>query len=255
MKSVLEVYSEIAKSNPPWTPDEEKAFVKKWWRKDREHFVNEAMKHNLGIVFKAMQKVAFNPKSEDVFQRAVSALVEALRKFKPSKGYKISTWVSNPVRWAIQQFQNPYNHQGSIRDEIASLNHRYGKKMSVVSIDAKVGGEDGDGSTTVGDLITDANVNTDYLAGTSVGVRDSRVEDERASDIKSGVAALLVHLPKVLTKKELYVVKRMLNGKNMSEISVELKLSRMRISQISASAFDKIRNSRYGVKLRGLVKA
>jgi RNA polymerase sigma factor (sigma-70 family) len=250
MKSVLEVYSEISKANPPWTPDEERAFVKKWWRKDREHFVNEAMKHNLGLVFKAMQKVAFNPKSEDVFQRAVSALVESLRKFKPSKGYRISTWVSNPVRWAIQQFQNPYNHQGSIRDEITSLNNRYGSKMSVVSIDAKVGGDDGDGDT-VGDLITDSNISTNYLVG--ICKTSTSSDEEKAGDIQAGVSEMLAYMPKVLTKNELYVIKRMLRGKNMSEISVELKLSRMRISQITAKAFEKIRRSKFGRKLKGLV--
>lgn len=251
MKSVLEVYSEISKANPKWTAEEEKAFIKKWWRKDREHFVNEAMKHNIGLVFDIMNKVAFNKNSEDVFQRAITALVEALRKFKPSKGYKISTWVSNPVRWAIMQFQNPYNHQGSVRDEIQSLNYRYGRKMSVVSVDAQVKGDEGEGDT-IGDLISEGNVHTDYLFG--VCSKRTRSEADSEADIKSGVAEMLAYIPKVLTKQELHVIKRMLRGKNMTEISVELKLSRMRISQITAKAFEKIRKCRIGKKLKGLVK-
>ena len=251
MKTVMEVYSEISKTNPKWSSEEEKAFIKKWWRKDREYFVNEAMKHNLGLVFKLMQKFAFNPKSEDVFQKAVVALVEALRKFKPKKNVKISTWVTNPVKWAIQQYQNPYNHQGSITDEIQSLNHRYGRKMSVVSIDAKVGGEDSDGTTTLGDVISEKNVNADWLHGSTFATRS---EIEKEQDIKDGVVGMMKYIPKLLTKQELFVVKRMLAGKNMTEISIELKLSRMRISQITAKAFEKIRNSRLASRLRGLVK-
>ena len=65
---------------------------------------------------------------------------------------------------------------------------------------------------------------------------------------------MMKYIPKLLTKQELFVVKRMLAGKNMTEISIELKLSRMRISQITAKAFEKIRNSRLASRLRGLVK-
>lgn len=251
MKSVLEVYSEISKANPKWTAEEERAFIKKWWRKDREYFVNEALKHNLGLVFDMMNKVAFDKNSEDVFQKAVTALVEALRKFKPSKGNKISTWVSNPVRWAIMQHQNPYNHQGSILDEITSLNHRYGRDMSVVSIDAKVK-RDGDDGDTIGDLISENNVHANYCL--SVYSRRTRSEVEKESEIKDGVKEMLAYMPKLLTKQELYVIKRMLCGKNMSEISVELNLSRMRISQISAKAFDKLRRCKISRKLKGLVE-
>ena len=252
MKTVLEVYEEISKANPKWSAEEEKAFIKKWWRKDRNHFVNEAVKHNLGLVFNLMQKVAFNPRNEDVFQKALSALVDALRKFKPSKGYKISTWVTKPVRWAIMQYQNPYNHQGSITDEITSLNYRYGRKMSVVSIDKCIGGHGEDGDTTVGEVISEKNVHADWLFGVCKTVT---VEDrEKENDIRDGVDKMLAYMPKILTKQELFVIKRMLAGKNMTEISTELKLSRMRISQISARAFEKIRRCKMASQLHALVK-
>lgn len=251
MKSVIEVYSEISKENPPWTPEEEKEFIDKWWQKDREHFVNEALKHNLGIVFKSMQKVAFNPKNEDAFQKAVIALADALRRFNPDKKMKISTWVTNPVRWAIQQFQNPYNHQGSICDEIVSLNNRYGMKMSVVSIDAKVKDGDGDGDT-VGELLTDTDINNDFL----FGIYREAVQDEidKNVDMKESVAEMLAYMPRIMTKNEQYVINRILKGKNMSDISLELKLSRMRVGQIASKAFEKIRRSKFGKRLKGLVE-
>ena len=36
MKSVIDVYGDIAKNNPPWTPEEEIEFTKKWFNKDRD---------------------------------------------------------------------------------------------------------------------------------------------------------------------------------------------------------------------------
>ena len=251
MKSIIDVYSEIYKSNPKWSAEEERKFIEQWWEKDREHFVNEAMKHNLGIVFESVQKLSFKNDIEDVFQKGVIALVDSLRRYKPSKGYRISTWVTSPVRWAIMQHQNPYNHQGSINDEITSLNYKYGSKMSVVSIDSKVGGEDGDGDT-IGDMITEENVSKNYP--TSFCKSHIQADLDKDIDISDGVSEMLDYIPKLLTYQELDVIKRMLNGKNMTEISVELNLSRMRISQISAKAFDKIRRCKISKKLKGLVE-
>ena len=176
MKSVIEVYSDIAAENPKWTPDEERAFIKscvtktgKWRNKSR--FVNEAFKHNLGLVFSIVQKTAF-VKTEDVVQKGMIALVESLKKFDPNKGIRISTWVANPIRWAVQQHQHTYSKDKPIADEIASLNQRYNLHMRVVSVDASVKAGD-DESETFGNLISEANINPDYanLRGVSESLR------------------------------------------------------------------------------------
>ena len=137
LKSVVDVYSNIAKSNPPWTSEEEREFVNSCttktgkWRSNamKDRFVNEAMKHNLGLVFKIVNKMAFN-KNEDVLQKAVIGMVGALKKYDPKKKGKISTWITNPIRWAIMQHQNAYAKSGTIAEEISALNHKFKFKQN-----------------------------------------------------------------------------------------------------------------------------
>lgn len=240
------------RTNPPWTEKEELEFIEKWWSVDREYFINEAMKHNLGIVFEAIQKVSYKHDLEDIFQKGVSELVAALRKYNPEKGVKISTWVTNPVRWAIMKHQNPYNHQGSIADEIQALNHRYGTKLSVVSTDDRVNtGDASSESETVGNMISSENVCSRYFNLKGLSKWES---EQRELDYRNVVEEIFEFMPSILTEKEQYVVRRTFDGKNMTEISSELKLSRMRVSQITANAFAKIRNCKISRKLKELFR-
>jgi DNA-directed RNA polymerase specialized sigma subunit len=68
------------------------------------------------------------------------------------------------------------------------------------------------------------------------------------------VENMVKKLPKLLNKKEIYVIKGILKGKTQTDISVELKLSKVRISQLQASAFQKIRNSPMAGYLKKLIK-
>lgn len=256
VKSVIDVYSEIAKSNPTWTAQEEAEFMKSCttktgkWRSNamKDRFVNEALKHNLGLVFKLVNKLAFN-KNDDVFQKAVIGMVEALKKYDPKRKGKISTWITNPIRWAIMQHQNAYAKSGTVAEEISALNHKFQMNMSVISIDAPIGGEDN--NDTIANIISDTTLDRDYIIE-----RNFKSDDELnlEMDMAKAVGDLMKKLPKFLNKKELYVVKGVLKGKTQTDISVELHLSKVRISQLQASAFEKIRNSPMASYLRKLVK-
>ena len=255
--SVIDVYSDMAKSNPPWTPEEEKAFVGSCitktgkWRSNavKEKFVNEALKHNLGLVFKLVDKLAFN-KGEDVFQKALIGMVGALRKYDPNKGYKISTWITNPIRWAIMQHQNAYAKSGTVADELSALNHKYKMQMQVVSMDSPVNGEME--KETLGSIITIKNLDCNYIIS-----RDFKTDADHMdnSAVVEAVTNMVKKLPNILNKKEEYVIKGVLDGKTLTDISVELRLSKVRISQIQASAFQKIRNSPIGNSLKEYIKS
>ena len=256
IKSVIEVYSDIAKSNPPWTSKEETDFVKSCttktgkWRSNsaKDKFINEALKHNLSLVFKIINKLAFN-KNEDVFQKALMGMVEALKKYDPKKGYKISTWITNPIRWAIMQHQNPYAKSGSIYDEISALNHKFSMNMSVVSIDTPIGGDEQ--NDTIGNIISAKNIDANYVIEHAIKDLD---ESQMESDLAVAVGEMVKKLPKFLNKKEIHVIKGILKGKSQTDISVELHLSKVRISQLQASAFQKIRNSPMARYLKNLLK-
>ena len=256
----MEVYSTIAKQNPAWTAEQETEFIRscttrtgKWKSKAmKDKFVSEAVKRNMGLVFKLINRYAFDKSSEDLMQRVLVAVSESLKKFDPSSGYKISTWIQQPIVWAIKQTQtNTYDRGRSIHDEVVALNRKYNFHMSVVSVDATVSTHDeGSNGDTIGNLISTQNVAIDYLAARSFRTND---DDIRDGEVKAGLDALMVILPKILNKKEVRVVKYMLKGLNQTQIATKLKVTRMRISQISAKAFEKIRNSKYGNRLKGLL--
>lgn len=255
-KSIIDVYSQISKANPVWTREEEESVVKKLCNKENmDKFVNEAMKHNLGIVFKAMEKTIVKRHNEDIFQKAVIAMVDALRKFDPNRGVRISTWVTQPVYWAIQQAQNSSNHEGSIAEELVSLNIKSKKNktlkhkhdFSVVSIDTPLS-SDGDSNETLANMITINSVNVDYS-------QKLLTDDERCrkNDIVDGVNELVKNMGSFLSQKEEIVVRGILNGSNLAQIAVEMNLSRVRISQLCRGAMDKIRNSKFAPHLKGLL--
>ena len=256
VKSVIDVYSDIAKSNPTWSTEEEREFIDSCttkagaWRSNamKERFVNEAMKHNLGLVFKLVNKLAFN-KNEDVLQKAVIGMVEALKKYDPKRKGKISTWITNPIRWAIMQHQNAYAKSGTLVEEISALNHKFRMNMSVVSIDSPIGGdEDND---TIADVISSRSLDKNYVIE-----RDFKTEDELKLeiDLAHAVKEMMVNLPNWLNEREIYVVKEVFNGKTLTDISIKLHLSKVRISQLQASAFEKIRSSPMAGYLKRLLK-
>ena len=245
----------MAKSNPPWTSCEERKFIEscttrngKWKSADaKNRFVNEAMKRNLALVFSIYNKMAFN-KDEDTLQRAVIGMVDALRKYDPSKKHKISTWITNPIRWAIMQHQSAYGKNNTIMEEIYALNYKMGLKMSVVSLDAHIC-EDGD--ETIKDIISANNLDLHYLA--KCKIKDSK-ERELEVEISDAMHELAAVMHTFLNKKEMYVINGLLKGRTQTDISKELHLSKVRISQIQASAFEKIRNSSMAKYLSNLVK-
>ena len=175
---------------------------------------------------------------------------EALKKYDPSSGNKISTWIQQPIIWAIRQTQHTYYKGNDIHDQIAALNRRHNLQMSVVSVDATVGNDEKDSNDTIGNFISHDNVSADYIAARGIKTMD---EEWRETEIKSEVTDLIAKLPKILNKKEVRVVKYLLKGLSMADISVKLNLTRMRISQISAKAFEKIRRSSVGRRLKGLI--
>ena len=257
MKSVVEVYSELASKNPPWTANEEADFIRSCSTEDgkwinsaaKDRFVNEALKHNLNLVFNLVNKHSIKKNNEDIIQKAVIALAESLKKFDPASGNKISTWIQRPILWVIKHTQHTYYKGNDFPEQIAALNRRYNLKMSVVSVDAATGNQDGE-NDTYGNLISTDNISPDYIIDRGIKTTDDEVRDR---EIHSGVNEMLSGISSLLNKKEEYVIRGLLKGKNMSEISVELKLSRMRISQISANAFEKIRNSEIGKRIKGLL--
>ena len=214
--------------------------------------VAEALKRNIGLVFSLVNQFCFNAQNEDIVQLAMVSLADALKKWDPKRGLKISTWVRNPIKWAILRAQGAYAKTGTIAEEIAAKNHRFGRKWSVVAMDAELAGKEGDGGETIANLITPTSVAPDYINAHSIKTREEEIHD---NDVRSGVKELMDSMGDYLSKKEIKVIMGIFNGHSLAEIGVKMKLSRMRISQISRDAFAKIKKSPLGDRLHALVKA
>ena len=244
MKRVSEIYSEMAKAYPPWSDEEEREFIQSCitptgeWR-DKEHFVTEAMKHNMNLVFSLVRKFSFKTNEDDVFQCAVIAMVNSLKKFNPNKGYKISTWITNPIIWAIKRERTGSAEACTIAEEIKHKKHY----SSVCSIDDAA-------FEGISDSISTSNVDINYLILN--GMKPHR-EEQASLEVKLGIEELMLEIHNILSEKEIFVVKGLLLGRKQNDISMEMNISRMRVSQLSASAFKKIRKSKLGRNLFELI--
>ena len=249
MKSVIETYMDIAQHNPEWTDEEERNAIEKWYFTDKEKFVNEAFKHNIKLVLDIVGKHSFANK-EDAIQNGMSALVEALRKYDTKHG-KISTWVTRPIGWAMARMNMAYSNSGTIGEEIMAQNRRMSTKYSLVSLDSKLNGDDDSGDMS--DIISNESVSADYLNFKNLcDTRETLSENE----VKSAIGGLMENLGRILkSENEVKVITLILNGFNQVEISKQMNLSRMRITQLTKRAYDSIRASKYGRKiLCGLLK-
>jgi transcriptional regulator len=67
------------------------------------------------------------------------------------------------------------------------------------------------------------------------------------------IEQLVEEMGKFLTRREVKVVKLLLAGKNNVEIAGKMKVTRMRIGQMTKHIFEKIRRSKIGKKLKGIL--
>lgn len=258
-KSVIETYAELAKSNPPWKTHEEVAFIKSCtnkngrWRSQahKERFVNEALKHNIGLVFSLMHKHAFKERDDDAFQVAVIAMSNALKKYDPTTGNKISTWVVNPIRWAILQHQGAYSKAGTLAEEVSSLNHKRKTHFVVVSLDEPLMNDSSESFDTLSSAISMNLLVPDYVNERRL---NSPSDEKFKNDVKLAINELLSCAKSFLSKKEIHIIKRTLKGFTQTEVAKELHLSKVRVNQLMKGAMRKIRSSSFGPKLSELMR-
>ena len=136
-------------------------------------------------------------------------------------------------------------------DDIKSFNKKYDVHLSVVELDKSSVDGIGESNRKVEDTISPETVAPDYI--NMCGIKTFS-EEEFESDLKKSVNELILGDDvKILTDREKFIIGKLVSGMNQSEVSKELNLTKMRISQIVAKAFEKIRNSNSGKKLRMMV--
>ncbi|MCH1459332.1 MAG: sigma-70 family RNA polymerase sigma factor [Luminiphilus sp.] len=66
-----------------------------------EKSLEEMVKHNIRLVYKIANKMIAPVPIEELVQDGIIGLIKSLRKFDPEKGFRISTYATNYIRWEM----------------------------------------------------------------------------------------------------------------------------------------------------------
>jgi len=77
-----------------------------------EKSLEEMVKHNIRLVYKIANKMITPVPKEELVQDGIIGLIKSLRKFDPEKGFRISTYATNYIRWEMIRSVEKQPHIG-----------------------------------------------------------------------------------------------------------------------------------------------
>ena len=77
-----------------------------------EKSLEKMVKHNIRLVYKIANKMITPVPFEELVQDGVIGLIKSLRKFDPEKGFRVSTFATNYIRWEMIRSVEKQPHIG-----------------------------------------------------------------------------------------------------------------------------------------------
>lgn len=77
-----------------------------------EESLEKMVKHNIRLVYKIANKMIAPVPIEELVQDGIIGLIKSLRKFDPEKGFRISTYATNYIRWEMLRSVEKQPHIG-----------------------------------------------------------------------------------------------------------------------------------------------
>ena len=211
--------------------------------------------HNLGLVNKIVNKFPLKNATctfDDLFQEGVAGLIHGVRKFEPSKGYRLSTYVYNWISVYVRRYYQ--NHGRTVRVPVHMSDKQYKLNRQIEELTEKLG------RTPTIDEIRELNKNADKILtatrqttslNRSIG-EDSELEAVIGEDkteefqMQHDADALLEALrPLVSARDYNVIVKRFgLDGQqalSLAEVAEEYSVTRARVHQIEKKLLAKMR--------------
>ena len=211
--------------------------------------------HNLGLVNKIVNKFPLKNATctfDDLFQEGVAGLIHGVRKFEPSKGYRLSTYVYNWISVYVRRYYQ--NHGRTVRVPVHMSDKQYKLNRQIEELTEKLG------RTPTIDEIRELNKNADKILtatrqttslNRSIG-EDSELEAVIGEDkteefqMQHDADALLEALrPLVSARDYNVIVKRFgLDGQqalSLAEVAEEYSVTRARVHQIEKKLLAKLR--------------
>ena len=102
--------------------------------------LDKLVTHNLGLVNKIVNKFPLKNATcsfDDLFQEGVAGLIHGIRKFDPTKGYRLSTYVYNWISVYVRRYYQ--NHGRSVRVPIHMADKAYQLNRQIEDLTSKLG--------------------------------------------------------------------------------------------------------------------
>ena len=217
--------------------------------------LDKLVTHNLGLVNKIVNKFPLknaNCSYDDLFQEGVAGLIHGIRKFEPTKGFRMSTYVYN---WISAYVRRYYQNQGrTVRVPIHMADKSFKLNKQIEELTEKLG------RTPTLEEIHALNKNADHIRNSMRGTvslnnivgEDSELEgligEDRTEefDMKHDADTLLMRVREhcSLRDYEILVKRYGLDGDTpltLSEAADEYQITRARVHQIEHKLLKKMR--------------
>lgn len=283
----LNSYMQEIRKFPMLEPEEEYMLAKAWVEREDTDAAHKLVTSHLRLAAKiAMGYRGYGLPTAEVVSEANVGLMQAVKRFDPEKGFRLSTYAMWWIRASIQEFilrswslvkmgttsaqkklffnlRKAKNKIGVLEEgdmrpehvkqiatelnvtekEVTSMNRRM--SGGDASLNVRVGGDDGEGSTEFQDWLEDddADQAADYA---------ERNELEARRELMAEAMNVLNDREKdILTKRKLLD-----KAITLEDLSVEYEVSRERIRQIEVRAFEKLQEKMRELAVeKGMMKA
>ena len=217
--------------------------------------LDKIVTHNLGLVNKIVSKFPLKNATcsfDDLFQEGVAGLIHGIRKFDPSKGYRLSTYVYNWISVYVRRYYQ--NHGRSVRVPIHMADKAYQLNRQVEALTEKLG------RTPTIDEVRALNPKADQIQtvmrntvslNVAVG-EDSELESligedkTEEFDICHDADSLLAKLRPMVSARDFSILSKRygLDGDtplSLSEVAEAYEITRARVHQIEHKLLKKMR--------------
>ena len=218
--------------------------------------LDKLVTHNMGLVNKIAYKFPMKNATcsfDDLIQEGVAGLIHGIRKFDPTKGYRLSTYVYNWISVYVKRYFQ--NHGRSIRVPIHMADKAYTLNRQVEELSEKLG------RTPTIEEIRSVNEKVDHIrtSMTHVTALDKRIDGRSRSDcmelsedkteefeIQYDAETLLEKIQPLVSSRDFEIlIKRYGLYDNaqlsLSEVAEEFGITRARVHQIEHKMLKKMR--------------
>ena len=217
--------------------------------------LDKIVTHNLGLVNKIVSRFPLKNATcsfDDLFQEGVAGLIHGIRKFDPSKGYRLSTYVYNWISVYVRRYYQ--NHGRSVRVPIHMAEKSYQLNRQIEELTEKLGRtptiEEVRELNAKADSIQSAMRNTVSL-NVSVG-EDSELEaligEDKTEEFDTcrDADSLLAKLRPMVSARDFDILTQRygLHGDtplSLSEVAEKYEITRARVHQIEHKLLKKMR--------------